>query len=58
VRKPDGKRPLGRTRRRWVDNIKVDLVEIEFGGVDWIGLTQDGYRWRDLVNMVMNFRVP
>jgi hypothetical protein len=53
-----GKRPLGRPRRRWVDNIKLDLLEIGWGGVDWIGLAQDRDKWRDLVNVVMNFRVP
>jgi hypothetical protein len=56
---PEGKRPLGRTRRRWIDNIKMDLLEIEVNFVDWIGLAQDRYRWRRaLVNSVMNFRVP
>jgi hypothetical protein len=49
---------LGRPRRRWVDNIKMDLVETGLGGFDWIGLAQDGYRWRALVNSVMNLRVP
>jgi hypothetical protein len=58
VGKSEGKRPLGRPRRRWIDNIKVDLLEIEFGGVDWVGLAQDRYRWRALVNSVMNLRVP
>jgi hypothetical protein len=57
VGKPEGKRPLGRPRRRWLDNIKMDL-EIGVNVVDWIGLTQDGYRWRALVNSVMNLRVP
>jgi hypothetical protein len=57
VGKPDGRRPLGRTRRRWVDNIKMDLLEIGWGGVDWIGLAQDRDRWRALVNAVMNLRV-
>jgi hypothetical protein len=55
--KPEGKRPLGRPRRRWVDNIKIDLREIEWDGMDWIDLTQDGDQWRTLVNTVMNFRV-
>jgi hypothetical protein len=55
VGKPEGKRPLGRARRRWVDNIKMDIVEIGLGGVDWIGLAQDRYRWRALVKAVMNF---
>jgi hypothetical protein len=58
VGKPEGKRPLGRPRHKWMDNIKMDLLEIELGGVDWIGLAQDRYRWRALVNSVMNFRVP
>jgi hypothetical protein len=58
VGKPEGKRPLGRPRRRWIDNIKKDLLEIELGVVDWIGLAQDRYRWRALVNAVMNLRVP
>jgi hypothetical protein len=57
VGKPEGKRPLGRPRRKWMNNIKMDLLEIEWGGVDWIGLTQDRYRWRALVNSVMNLRV-
>jgi hypothetical protein len=51
VGKPEGKRPLGRPRRRWIDNIKMDLSEI---GLNWIGLAQDRYRWRALVNSVMN----
>jgi hypothetical protein len=58
VRKSEGKRPLGRPRRRWRDNIKMDLLEIGLSVVDWIGLTQDRYRWRALVNSVMNLRVP
>jgi hypothetical protein len=58
VGKPEGKRPLGRTRRRWMHNIKVDLLEIGLSVVDWIGLAQDRYRWRALVNTVMNLRVP
>jgi hypothetical protein len=53
-----GKRPLGRPRRRSVDNIKMDLLEIGWGGVDWIGLTQDRDKWRTLVNAVLNLRVP
>ena len=57
VGKPDGKRPLGRPRRRWDDNIKMDLQEVEGGG-DWMELAQDRDRWRALVNKVMNFRVP
>jgi hypothetical protein len=56
--KPEGKRSLGRPRRRWVDNIKMDLGEIGWGGVDWIGQGQDRDKWRVLVNSVMNFRVP
>jgi hypothetical protein len=58
VGKPEGKRPLGRTRRRWVDNIKIDLLEIGWGGVGWIGLAQDRDKWRALVNAVMNLQVP
>jgi hypothetical protein len=58
VGKPEGKRPLGRPRRSWIDNIKMDLLEIVVSVVDWIGLTQDRYRWRALVNSVMNLRVP
>jgi hypothetical protein len=58
VGKPEGKRPLGRPRRRWVENIKIDLLEIGWGGVDWIGLAQDRDKWRALVNVVMNLRVP
>jgi hypothetical protein len=58
VGKPEGKRPLGRLRRRWVDNIKIDLLEIGWGGVDWIGLAQGMDKWRALVNAVMNLRVP
>jgi hypothetical protein len=58
IGKPEGKRPLGRPRRRWVDNIKMDLREIEWDGVDWIELAQDSYQWRALVNKVMNFWDP
>jgi hypothetical protein len=58
VGKPEGKRPLGRPRRRWMDNIKIDLLEIGLSVVDWIGLAQDRYRRRALVNSVMNLRVP
>jgi hypothetical protein len=58
VGKPKGKRPLGRPRRRWIDNIKMDLLEIRVSVVDWIGLAQDRYRWRALVNAVMNLLVP
>jgi hypothetical protein len=58
VRKPEEKRPLGRPRRRCIDNIKMDLLEIGLSVVDWIGLAQDRYRWRALVNAVMNLWVP
>jgi hypothetical protein len=58
VGKPEGKRPLGRPRRRWMDNIKIDPSEIGLNVVDWIVLAQDRYRWRALVNSVMNLRVP
>jgi hypothetical protein len=58
VGKPEGKGPLGRLRRRWTDNIKMDLLEIGVGVVDWIGLAQDRYSWRVLVNVVMNLQVP
>jgi hypothetical protein len=57
VGKPEGKRPLGRPRRRWINNIKMDHLEIGVN-VDWIGLAQDRYRWRALVSLVMNLRVP
>jgi hypothetical protein len=57
VGKPEGKRPLGRPRRRRIDNIKMGLLEIGMSVVDWIGLPQDRYRWRALVNSVMNLRV-
>jgi len=56
--KPEGKRPLGRPRRRWEDNIKMVLQEVGCGGMDWIELAQDRYRWRAFVNVVMNLRVP
>ena len=56
--KPEGKRPLGRPRRRWVDNIRMDLQGIGCGYMDWIGLAQDRDSWRTLVNAVMNLRVP
>jgi hypothetical protein len=56
--KREGRRSLGRQRRRWVDNIKVDLVEVGCDDVDWIGLAQDMDRWRALVNSVLNLRVP
>jgi hypothetical protein len=58
VGKPEGKRPLGRPRRRWINNIKMGLLEIGFNAVDWIGLAQDRNRWRAFVNSVMNLRVP
>jgi hypothetical protein len=57
VGKPKGKRPLGRPRRRWVNNVKMDLREIGWGGMDWVDLAQDRDQWRVLVNTVMNFRV-
>ena len=56
--KPEGKRPLGRPKHRWKDNIKMDLKEVGCGGMDWIELVQDGDRWRALLNPVMNPRVP
>jgi len=56
--KSEGKRPLGRLRRRWVDNIRMDLQEVGCGYMDWIGLVQDRDRWRTLVSAVMNLRVP
>jgi hypothetical protein len=58
VGRPEGRRPLGRPRRRWEDNNKMDLSEIGFGDVDWIHWAQDRDRWRALVNTVMNLRVP
>jgi hypothetical protein len=58
VGKPEGRRPLGRPRRKWEDNIKKDLREVGCGCVDWIGLAQDRNRWRALVSAVMNHRVP
>jgi hypothetical protein len=58
VGNPEGKRPLGRPRRRWVDSIKMDLGEIGWDGMDWIDLTQGRYQWRALVRAVMNLRVP
>jgi hypothetical protein len=58
VGKPEGKRPLGRPRRRWVDNIRMDLGEVGWSNVDWIDLTKDRNRWRALLNSVLNLRVP
>jgi hypothetical protein len=58
VGKPEGRRPLERPRRRWEDNIKMDLQEVGWGGMNWINLAQDRDRWRSLVNAVMNLRVP
>jgi hypothetical protein len=58
VRKPVGKRPLGRSKLRWEDNIKMDLQEMGYGGMDWIELAQDRGRWRAIVNLVMNLRFP
>jgi len=55
---PEGKIPFGRPRRRWDDNIKMDLQEVECGSMDWIEMTQDRKRWRASVNVVMNLRVP
>ena len=56
--KPEGKRPLGRPRRRWVDIIRMDLQEVGRGYMDWIGLARDRDRWRTLVSAVINLRVP
>jgi hypothetical protein len=58
VGKPEGKRPLGRPRRRWVNNMKMALREIGWDGTDWIDLTQNKDRWKAVVNTVMNLRVP
>ena len=58
VWKQEGKRPLGRPRCRWVDNIRMDMQEVGCGYMDWIGLTQDRDRWRTLVSAVVNLRVP
>jgi hypothetical protein len=58
VGKPEGRRPLGTPRRRWVDNIKMELLGIGWGGVDWIGLAQDRDKWKALVNAVVNHRAP
>jgi hypothetical protein len=58
VGKPEGRRPLGRPRRRWMDNIKMDLREIGWDGMDWINLAEDRDKWKALVNTVINLRVP
>ena len=58
VGEPEGKRPLGKPRRRWEDSIKIGLQEVRCEGIDWIDLAQDRDRWRALVNAVMNLRVP
>jgi hypothetical protein len=58
VGKPEGKRPLGRPRRRWEDNIKMDLPKVGWGCVDWMELAQDRDRWRALVSTIKNLRVP
>jgi hypothetical protein len=58
VGRPEGKRPMGRPRCRWEDNIKMDFKEMRIDGVNWIRLAQDKVRWRDFVNAVMNLRVP
>jgi hypothetical protein len=58
VGKPEGKRPLGKPRRRWVDNLKIDLREIGRDGVDWMDMAQDRDQWRALVNTILNLRVP
>jgi hypothetical protein len=58
VENPEGRRPLGRPRCRCLDNIRMDLVEVGWGDVDWMGLAQDRDRWRALVNSVLNLRVP
>jgi hypothetical protein len=58
VGKPEGRRPLGRPRRRWVDSIRMDLFQVGWGDMDWIGLALDRDKWRALVDAVMNLRVP
>jgi hypothetical protein len=58
VVKPEGKSSLGTPRRRWVDNIRLDLGEVEWGDVDWIGLAKDRNRWRAVANSIVNLRVP
>jgi hypothetical protein len=58
VGKPEGKRPMGRLKRRWTDNLEADLQEVGCMGMDWVGLVQDRDRWRTLENAVMNLQVP
>jgi hypothetical protein len=58
VEEPEGKRPLGRPRRRWEDNINMDIQEVKCGGMDWIDLAPDKDSWRAFVNAVMNLRIP
>jgi hypothetical protein len=58
VGRPEGMRPLGKPRRRWENNIKMDLQEVRWGGIDWIDMAQDRDRWRAVVSAVMNLRVP
>jgi hypothetical protein len=58
VVRPEGRRSLGRPRRKWEDNIKMDLEEVGWGGMDWIDMAQDRDRWRAVVSAVMNLRVP
>ena len=58
VGRPEGKRPLGRPRRRWMDNIKMDILEVGYGGMDWIELAKVMDSWRALVSAVMNIRIP
>jgi hypothetical protein len=58
VGKPEGKGPLGRPKLRWINNIKIDLLVMGLDGVDWLGVDQYRFRWRAVVNMVMNLRVP
>jgi len=58
IGKPEGRGPLGRPRRRWVDNIRMELQELKCGYMDWIGLVQDRDRWQTLVSVIMNLRVP
>ena len=58
VGKPEEKRPLGKPRHRWEDNIKMDLQEVGYGGMDWIDVAQDRDRWRAFVNAVMSIRIP